>query len=301
MHAWVDADGDPDAKSSYRFPHHAPGADTAANLAGVRNALSRLSQSDISDADRSRVEAHLRRHLEDADRNMEASMADFERRFTSYFEMGGQALVVELRAKEQMRIGGYAAVFNRLSQNLGGFVEKVAPGFFNKSRGDGWPRVSARYNHDSNMILGTTGSGTLRLSVDDVGLDYEVDLPNSRADIAELVGRGDVRQSSFAFRVFEDEWDTTDQNFPMRILHSGQLVDVAPVNDPAYIETTAAFRSFAVHFAASPEEVRAAVDADDLRRFFTKTGKNPPPKKTLGPQARAFILGRQQDPWAETA
>jgi len=128
-------------------------------------------------------------------------MTDAERRFTS--------VPVEIRAGADKRmIGGYAAKFDRLSQNLGGFVERIAPGFFNKSRGDGWPGVIARYNHDDNMVLGTIGGGTLRLGVDDIGLSYEVDLPQARADVFELVERGDVRQSSFAFVAFEDDWST---------------------------------------------------------------------------------------------
>ena len=65
MSAWADPDGDPTAKLSYLFPHHAaPGA--AANLPAVRNALSRLPQSRVPQADREAVEKHLRAHLEDA-------------------------------------------------------------------------------------------------------------------------------------------------------------------------------------------------------------------------------------------
>lgn len=67
MHAWRDDDGDPEAKNTYKFPHHAAGTDTAANLPAVRNALSRLPQADIPDTDRDAVEAHLQRHLDDAE------------------------------------------------------------------------------------------------------------------------------------------------------------------------------------------------------------------------------------------
>ncbi|MGH3518806.1 MAG: HK97 family phage prohead protease [Natronosporangium sp.] len=226
-----------------------------------------------------------------------------ERRFT--------AVPVELRAKEQLRIGGYAAVFNRMSKNLGGFVEVVNPEFFSDSRSRGWPEVLARYNHDDNMLLGTTGGGTLRLSIDDTGLLYEVDLPNSRADIAELVERGDVRKSSFAFRTLEDEWTTTDQGFPLRSLVSGQLVDVAPVNTPAYTDTTvgkravditAGLESLAKHVDAAIEEVRKLAEADDLRRFFVRTDKSGAPKpekpKMFGPVAASQLLARKEDPWA---
>lgn len=223
-----------------------------------------------------------------------------ERRFT--------AVPVELRAKSELRIGGYAALFNRLSQNLGGFVEDVAPGFFNDSRSRGWPDVLARYNHDDNMLLGTTGGRTLHLDIDDTGLLYTVDLPKSRGDIAELVERGDVRKSSFAFRTLEDEWGTTDQGFPRRRLVTGQLVDVAPVNTPAYGDTTVGLRgieaglqSLANHVQADVEEVRKLAEADELRKFFVRTDKDgkPAPKKpkTFGPAAAAQLLIRKQDPW----
>lgn len=216
-----------------------------------------------------------------------------ERRYT--------AVPVELRAKEELRIGGYAAVFDRPSQNLGGFVEVVAPSFFNKSRGDGWPDVLARYNHDDNMLLGTTGGGTLRLRIDETGLDYEVDLPQARADVGQLVARGDVRKSSFAFRIFEDEWGVTDQGFPLRTLVSGQLVDVAPVNTPAYVDTTSGLRSLAEKVQAPLEEIRSAAQQDDLRRFLVKSGKVVVPQKpkTLAAAARMEILARKQDPWTD--
>lgn len=169
------------------------------------------------------------------------------------------------------RIGGYAAKFNKLSRNLGGFVERIDPGFFAKSEGDGWPDAMARYNHDDNMLLGTSGAGTLRLVVDGTGLDYTVDVPHARADVLELVARGDVRRSSFAFYVFEDEWGLTEQEFPMRTLLSGQLVDVAPVNSPAYLDTSTGLRSLAERAHADLADVQAAAAAGELARFLDGT------------------------------
>ncbi|MFD7860970.1 HK97 family phage prohead protease [Streptomyces sp. NPDC059783] len=219
-------------------------------------------------------------------------MADLERRYT--------AVPVELRAaQEQRTINGYAAVFNRESSNLGGFVEVVDARAFNKSRGDGWPDVLARYNHDDNMLLGTVAGGTLRLLVDDTGLQYDVDPPKARADILELVSRGDVRKSSFAFRTVEDDWGMTDQGFPKRTLLAAQLVDVAPVNIPAYPDSSAGLRSLAAHVGADLEEVRALAQQDELRKFFVRTdGPQPARKQTLGAAARMALLARKQDPYA---
>jgi uncharacterized protein len=228
-------------------------------------------------------------------------MSDLERRFT--------AVPVELRAKDNVRkIVGYALKFNTYSRNLGGFVEQVAPSFPQKSRGDGWPDIMARYNHDNNMLLGTTGSGTLTLRIDEMGLEYEVVPPKAREDIVELVERGDVRRSSFAWEAgtTEDEWSVTpDQGFPLRTLISGKLVDVAPCNSAiaAYMDTSSALRSLADKMSAPFEEVRTLAESNELRRFFIRTdnkGKpvKPAAPKMFGPAAAASLLGRRDDPYS---
>ena len=206
-------------------------------------------------------------------------MSDAERRFTS--------VPVEIRAaaQDKLTIGGYAAKFERMSQNLGGFVEVIRSSFFNKSRGDGWPNVMARHNHDDNMLLGTSGAGTLRLNLDEVGLDYSVDLPQTRMDVYELVSRQDVRQSSFAFIAFEDDWTTSDQGFPLRSLISGQLIDVASVNSPAYLDTSTGLRSLANKFDAPLEEVRTLASQNELMRFFKRTDSVDPRVKRRSAQA----------------
>jgi HK97 family phage prohead protease len=224
-------------------------------------------------------------------------VAAVERRYT--------LLPVELRGGGSApKIGGYAAVFDRPSQNLGGFVEIVTRSFFSKSRGDGWPDVMARYNHDDNMLLGTTGAGTLQLRVDEVGLDYEVVPPNSRADVMELVQRGDVRKSSFAFRVTPapdgspgDTWALSDQGFPTRSLIAGQLVDVAPVNAPAYLDSTAGLRSLAEKFEADEEEVRSLATQGELRKFFIRTDGPQVKRREFGYSAMAALMARRVDPW----
>lgn len=154
---------------------------------------------------------------------------------------------------------GYAATYNRYSQNLGGFVEQVAPGAFAKSLGDK-VAVVARYNHDDNYLLGTTEAGTLLLESDDTGLRYDVSLPDTTAgnDVGKLAARGDLRYSSFAFHVLEDEWSVTEQGFPLRTLLNVQLVDVAPVNSPAYLDTSTGLRSLAEHLHMDVAQVEAA-------------------------------------------
>lgn len=193
-------------------------------------------------------------------------------------ELRNHSGAVEFRASDKGgTLVGYASVFNKLSQNLGGFVERVDPGAFNKSLADGVP-VFARYNHDDNHLLGTTEAETLRLLVDGTGLRYEVDLPDTSSgrDVRVLAERGDLRHSSFAFRTLDDDWDFTPEGFPLRTLLAVQLVDVAPVNNPAYRDTTTGLRSLADHLKLGIEQVKEAAAQGDLRSLFD-AGKNSGP------------------------
>jgi len=181
-------------------------------------------------------------------------------------EVRHTAGTVQLRADDSgQRLGGFALKFNRLSQNLGGFVERIAPGALTKTLRDAGD-VLCRYQHEDHYLLGRTASGTLRVSLTDEGLDYEVDLPDTdyAHNLAALAARGDVQHSSFAFRTLEDEWGFTEQGFPLRTLLEIQLVDVAPVVQPAYLDTTSGLRSLAESRHLDLDAVRAAAASDGL-------------------------------------
>lgn len=155
---------------------------------------------------------------------------ELERRFTT--------TDLEIRERDgKATIEGHAAVFDRLSQNLGGFVEKVDRGAFNKTIKEA--DVRALFNHDSNYVLGRNRSGTLELSTDDSGLYYRINPPNTTfaRDLMESMDRGDISHSSFAFYTLRDDWGITEQEFPLRTLLEVSLVDVSPVTYPAYLDS----------------------------------------------------------------
>lgn len=138
---------------------------------------------------------------------------------------------------------GYAAKYNVLSEMMWDFQETIAPGAFDDVMGDD---VRALFNHDPNHILGRTLSGTLRLTLDDVGLVYEVDLPDTDMGetVACAVDRGDVTQSSFAFIVNEATWTEREDGTWLRtITKLSRLYDVSPVTYPAYPDATVGMRS----------------------------------------------------------
>lgn len=164
-------------------------------------------------------------------------MADIERR---QLNEG-----LELRAKDGggKTLVGYAAVFDSLSEDLGGFREIIKPGAFDralKERQD----VRALVNHDNSLLLGRTASGTLRLSTDSRGLKYEVDLPDTTAarDVAESIRRGDISGSSFGFRTIADAWPKVDGLVTREVLDL-ELLDVSPVTYPAYPATQVSMRA----------------------------------------------------------
>lgn len=187
---------------------------------------------------------------------------------------------------EQRRIVGHGAVFEQLSENLGGFREMIMPGAFADTIGT--DDVRSLFNHDPNMILGRNRSGTLRLAEDGTGLKYEVDSPDTSyaRDLEVSVDRGDVTQGSFGFVATEESWiapGELDPNLPVRKLIKVRLYDVGPVTFPAYPTTDVS--------------VRALDKARELGKEFSKE-QTPDGRATGGDEtgaARRALLRRRLD------
>src|SRR5215472_14334880 len=116
---------------------------------------------------------------------------------------------------------GYAARFHTRSLPLGmmGFREEIDPQAFDECLAKN-PDVRFTFNHNPNKVYGRTRAGTLKLSRDDVGLRFEVQLPKHHdADgLAESIKRGDVTQCSFAFRALDDDWSKMNDGSIIRRL-----------------------------------------------------------------------------------
>ena len=184
---------------------------------------------------------------------------------------------VELREEgDTLTAVGYAATFNSLSQNLGGFVEEVRNGAFVSTLNQA--DVRALFNHEPDHLLGRSTTGTLRLAEDDHGLRYEIDLPNTTLgrDVAELLRRGDISGSSFGFRTISDEWSETDDGYPLRTLTAVALRDVGPVTFPAYSSTEASLRSLADDRELNLTDLIEAAEANNLRSLIFPTDEQEP-------------------------
>ena len=161
-------------------------------------------------------------------------------------------------------VRGYAAVFDSYSEDLGGFIEIIKQGAFDDVLNDD---VRAFYNHSDSFLLGRVSSGTLRVWQDETGLGYEVKMPNTTYanDLIELMRRGDVNQSSFAFLVGRDRWEKRNGKNVRIIEKVSRLIDVSPVVLPAYPAASSGL--------AQREQHDGEVERPNLRDFILRITK----------------------------
>lgn len=156
--------------------------------------------------------------------------------------------VYELRTAGSGRLEGYAAVFNSVSRDLGGFTESIQPGAFSRSLREA-DNVLALYDHDRRSVLGRVGSGTLKLDQDGRGLHFAIDMPDTTVarDLGILVSRGDVSGASFAFTVPAggDTWGDLNGK-AHRTLLDVTLHEITVTANPAYVDTEVAKRTYQV-------------------------------------------------------
>jgi HK97 family phage prohead protease len=144
---------------------------------------------------------------------------------------------LELRMDGDVKkVIGYGAVFNSMSNDLGGFREIISNNAFEGRLEDD---VRFLVNHDG-LPLARTTNNTLRLSVDEKGLRYEAIMPDTTLsnDLMELMKNGTISQSSFAFIVEDDSWEQKDGVNIRTINKVSRLFDVSAVTYPAYEEAS---------------------------------------------------------------
>lgn len=168
---------------------------------------------------------------------------------------------IETRADGKPMITGYSAVFYREGDAGTEFalwsdlVERIRPGAFDRAMKEKHD-VRGLFNHDPNQILGRTTAGTMRLTVDNVGLRYEIDPPDSAGGVIEAIKRGDVTGSSFAFNVTKQTFQERKGAPSLRWIEDVDLFDSGPVTYPAYEGTSTGIRSVS--------------DADEAKAAFSK-------------------------------
>ena len=192
---------------------------------------------------------------------MSQNQAKIPEKLTCFFleaEFGGLR-APRGREAEHLRVRGEVRPIQR--SDLGGYRTVIDKGAFDKVLETADVRLLV--NHDDNLLMGRTSSGTLRLSVDGDGIYFEGDPPDS--DLSRhymaAIERGDMDGCSFSCAIDVDQWDFSGET-PVRTLMSlSQLYDVGPVTYPA-------FRDTSVTVSHALEAARAAMVVKLLRPSF---------------------------------
>jgi len=294
-YALQDPEANEETKSTYKFIHHevdGSGKVGAANLkachAGIGILNGARGDPNIPSIDKDGIWHHLAAHIKDA--GEESAPLGVESKLDSMDGMERRVFSVEdlriVRSNDKPEkmptIEGYAAVFNKLSENLGGFVEKIAPGAFTKALRTSDTR--ALFNHDVNYVLGRESSKTLILKEDNKGLHMKVYPPDTqliRDMVIAPIERGDIKEQSFGFMIASDEWDKVDSTknkVPTRTITAiSRLFDVSPVTFPAYPDTQVAVRSLDLWKETEKErEHRASPNGNDLSHVDAEPKQSAP-------------------------
>lgn len=184
-------------------------------------------------------------------------------------------LPINYREQEDNKrhVEGYAALFNEESKDLGGFTEVIDSAAF-----DGVLEISdvlcfLNHNEDKGLLARATNlQGSLKLQIDDKGLKYSFEAPNTALgdELLEGLKRGDIRNSSFAFIVEKDVFTKkTDGTYLRTILKFKEIADVSPVYKPAYEKTDVAIRSLESYKETESTYIDELINYyEDLKKQF---------------------------------
>ena len=163
-------------------------------------------------------------------------------------------------ATESRTIEGYALVFNKESRNLGGFVEIIEPSSLNGVIDKSDVLCLLNHNEERGVLARSKyGTGSLELTVDETGLKYKCEAPNTQLgdEVLEGIRRGDISTSSFAFQIESDKWEKRNDGIYVRhITKFKELYDVSPVYKEAYPDTSVALRKM------------QEIDSDELKDYY---------------------------------
>ena len=156
----------------------------------------------------------------------------------------------EIQSASGRTVSGYAVRFETESVNMG-FVEIIKRGAITEETIK-TSDVFALLNHNENTVLARSnhGVGSLTLTVDNDGVYYEFEAPNTANgdELLEHIKRGEISQSSFAFTVSNEDgaetWTKRSDGVIVRQINKiSRLYDISPVYQPAYTETTCSRRA----------------------------------------------------------
>jgi HK97 family phage prohead protease len=231
-HLAIDSEAESDTKQYYKYPFGKNGKVYRSALRAIRSRAAQQNVTDVFD-----TAGRLMEMIDEASNQK----LNIERRYMPMHE---------LRATKDndgnRQIVGLAAVFDKFSENLGGFVERIEQGAFKEALKKSDTR--ALFNHNSDFVLGRKSAKTLQLKETNEGLAVNISPPDTQfaRDLQISIERGDIQGMSFGFKVASngDAWEETDDGKTIRTISNiSEVPDVSVVTFPAYPDTTVALRS----------------------------------------------------------
>ena len=141
---------------------------------------------------------------------------------------------------------GYFAVFGEPYQVWDGWIETIERGAFARYLASG-EDTKVLWNHDSNIVLGSTGNGTAVLREDETGLFGTVEINENDSEAVSAYARvalGDVDGCSFGFDIGrQEEWWDEEGIYHTKITEVDPLFEVSPCTFPAYKATSISARA----------------------------------------------------------
>ena len=172
----------------------------------------------------------------------------------------------DIRAQKDEKRGniiiGRPIVYESKTDIAGMFAEVIEKGALKNTNLED---VRFLVNHDRSKIplarsRRNTKNSTMQLSVDDKGMEIQVELDienNTEArNLYSAIERGDITGMSFMFGIEDEEWEDLDTDYPTRHIKSiSTVVEVSAVTFPAYEDTSISARD-----KSAVDTARLAVD-----------------------------------------
>lgn len=150
---------------------------------------------------------------------------------------------VRSNEEEGKYLEGYFIRYNAETELQKGIYEEISPSAIVDSLKNS--DVRCLFNHDSSVVLGRTGNGTLELRSDEKGLWGKVQINENdkqATDIYARIERGDINACSFGFIPLDEEIEHRDDGSAKFIVRKADLLEVSAVTFPAYPQTMVAAR-----------------------------------------------------------
>lgn len=179
---------------------------------------------------------------------------------------------------ETRKVEGYASLFNSRSVDLGGFTEEIAIGAFDNVIEKSTVLALMNHNEDRGILAKSVkGKGSLKLDVDERGLHFEFEAPNTPLgdELLEMIKRSDINTCSFAFKVESDSWTKNEDGTYLRTINKiGKLFDISPVYAAAYPETSIEMAKRSLDAFKAEEEKRAEEEKEEEKEEDVKEEKD---------------------------